>query len=533
MLEELRIENLGVIDSISLVLPPGSIAVTGETGAGKTMVLSAIQLLMGARAEPDMVRRGTDQATIEGRFVDADGDEIVAKRVIPASGRSRAYLDGSLATATELQERIAPMVDLHGQHSQQSLLRPSTQRDALDAFAGVDTEPLRSIRSKISQIDAELGELGGDETERARRVDLLRYQLDELVAANLSDPDEDTALLAEESLLANAFEHQLSAARAGELVGADGPAAEALVQAAGLLDGAGPFADALGRLIALQEDLAGLSGELRDIGEGITDDPEAREHVRQRLSLLVELRRKYGPTLSDVIAYTSDLQQQLDELESHEVRVTQLADQRDVAIRERDALATTILEQRARASEPLARAVEAELAKLSMANATVEVRVQGSAGDDVAIMLAPNPGLPLVPVGKGASGGELSRTMLALRLVLAGGPPIQVFDEVDAGIGGGTARAVGRALASLGTSGQVFVVTHLAQVASYAGSHIVIDKSSIEGTTKSQARVLSKDERIIEVSRMLSGSPESSVAHVHAQELLATTSATWETAGAR
>ena len=533
MLEELRIENLGVIDSISLLLPPGSIAVTGETGAGKTMVLSAIQLLMGARAEPDMVRRGTNEATIEGRFVDTDGVEVIAKRVIPATGRSRAYLDGSLATATELQERIGPLVDLHGQHSQQSLLRPRTQREALDAFAGVDTTPLRQIRSEILRIDAELGQLGGDETERARRGDLLRYQLDELVAANLSDPDEDQTLLAQESLLAHALEHQTAAGKAGELVGADGPAAEALVQAARLLDGDGPFGNALARLMALQEELAGLSAEIRDIGEGITDDPEAREHVRQRLSLLVELRRKYGPTLNDVIAYTDDLRQQLDELESHEVRVTQLTDQRDAAVREHDVLAKTIEKKRTSASTPLARAIEVELAKLSMANATVEVRVQGVAGDDVSILLAPNPGLPLVGVGKGASGGELSRTMLALRLVLAGGPPIQVFDEVDAGIGGGTARAVGRALASLGAEGQVFVVTHLAQVASYAGSHIVIDKSSVGGTTKSQARVLTKDERIVEVSRMLSGSPDSSVAHEHAQELLSTTSATWETAGAR
>lgn len=533
MLEELRIENLGVVDSISLVLPAGSIAVTGETGAGKTMVISAIQLLMGVRAEPDMVRRGTDHAIVEGRFVDTDGIEVVAKRVIPAAGRSRAYLDGSLATASELQERIGPLVDLHGQHSQQSLLQMSTQRDALDAFAGVDAAPLSAIRSELSRIDAELAQLGGDETERARRADLLRYQLDELGAADLSDPDEDKTLLAQESLLANALEHQLAAGRACELVGADGPAAEALVEAAASLDENGPFANALARLIVLQEELAGLSSDIRDIGEHITDDPEAREQVRERLSLLVELRRKYGPTLADVMEYTNDLQIQLDELESHEVRVTQLTDQRDAASRDHDTIAAKIEQQRSRAAAPLSRAIESELANLEMANATVDISVRGVAGDEVVILLAPNPGLPLVAVGKGASGGELSRTMLALRLVLTGGPPIQVFDEVDAGIGGGTARAVGEALASLGEQGQVFVVTHLAQVASYAGSHIVIDKSSVGGTTRSQARVLSNEERVVEVSRMLSGSPDSTVANEHAEELLATTSTTWVTAGAR
>lgn len=532
MLEELRIENLGVIDSISLLLPRGSIAVTGETGAGKTMVLSAIQLLMGARAEPDMVRRGSDQAIVEGRFIDADGVEVVAKRVVPASGRSRAYLDGSLATASELQSRIGPLVDISAQHSQQSLMQTSTQRESLDLFCGVDTGPLQQVRAEIARIEDELCSLGGDETERARRADLLRYQIDELEAAELVDPDEDTALLAQESMLANALEHQTSAASAVQLVGADGPASDALMAAAALLDG-GPFANALARLIALQDELSGLSGELREIGESISDDPEAREQVRERLSLLVELRRKYGPTLTDVMEYATDLQAQLEELESHDVRVTQLADQRDAAIRERDAIAADIEKMRKTAAQPLAKAIEAELAQLSMPNATVEVRVAGSAGDDVAILLAPNPGLPLVAVGKGASGGELSRTMLALRLVLTGGPPMQIFDEVDAGIGGSTARAVGAALASLGESSQVFVVTHLAQVASYAGSHIVIDKSNVAGTTKSQARVLSKDERVVEVSRMLSGSPESSVANEHAEELLATTSPTWETAGAR
>ena len=533
MLEELQIENLGVIESISLLLPTGSIAVTGETGAGKTMVLSAVQLLMGARAEPDMVRRGTDQASVEGRFIDNSGSEVVVKRIIPANGRSRAYIDGSLATAAQLQERIGPMVDLHGQHSQQSLLRPATQRDSLDAFAGVDTEPLRHIRAEITRIDRELDELGGDETERARRIDLLRYQLDELAAANLTDPDEDVTLLARESDLANALEYQTSAGHAGELVSADGPAAEALGQAAAMLDDGALFNNAHARIIALQEELADLAAELRVIGEQITDDPEQREHVRERLSLLVELRRKYGPTLTDVMAYAEDLQNQLDELESHEVRVNQLTDQANAAIAEHHSIACRIEAARQKAAKPLARAIEAELAKLSMPNAAVEIRVDGEAGDDVAILLAPNPGLPLLPVGKGASGGELSRTMLALRLVLAGGPPIQVFDEVDAGIGGSTARAVGRALAALGSSGQVFVVTHLAQVASCAGSHIVIDKSSSGGRTTSQARVLSNEERVVEVSRMLSGSPDSTVANEHAEELLANTSATWETAGAR
>lgn len=529
MLEELRIENLGVIESISLVLPTGSIAVTGETGAGKTMVLSAIQLLMGGRADPDVVRRSAKEAVVEGRFVNPDGTETVAKRVVPSSGRSRAYLDGSLATATELQERIGPLVDIHGQHSQQSLLQPTTQRDALDTFAGIDTAPLAEARAVISTIDKELEQLGGDETERARRIDLLTYQLDELNAANLSNPDEDVELLARESLLANAFEHQASANESGDLLSSDGEAAEALGRAAALLDSNGPFKEVLDRLMVLQDELAALASDLRSIGDGITDDPAAREQVRERLALLVELRRKYGPTITDVITYRNDLEVQLAELESHEERVQALVTNRAQAVEQHGQISAAICSERRAAAGPLSVAVQSELARLSMPEARVEVHVDGPAGGEVSIQLAPNPGLPLVAVGKGASGGELSRTMLALRLVLSGGPPIQVFDEVDAGIGGSTARAVGRALGDLGANGQVFVVTHLAQVASYTNSHVVIDKSVIAGVTASQARVLSNDERVIEVSRMLSGSPDSDVAHEHAQELLAATSSTWTT----
>ncbi len=530
MLEELRIQNLGVIEELSLVLPKGSIAVTGETGAGKTMVVSAIQLLMGGRAEPDMIRVGSDQATVEGRFVDADGEEVVVKRVIPVGGRSRAYLDGSLATATVLQERIGPLIDLHGQHAQQPILqRPATQRDALDRFAGIDRAPLRDARADIAAIDAALGDLGGDTTERARQIDLLRYQLAEVHAAAIASPDEDVELQAKESILANTFDHQQAAGRVGDLLGSDGPVAEAFVEAAAALPDGPPFTDIASRIQALQEELADLAADTRTIGEQTVDDPEARENVRARLQMLVELRRKYGPTLTDVMAYGDGLQEQLDQLESHEDRVNELTERRGTAVTALAKISATVKAARLGSTKKLAKAIEAELAKLAMPNAKVEVHVDGEAGDDVAIMLAPNPGLPLLPVGKNASGGELSRTMLALRLVLAGGPPIKVFDEVDAGIGGGTARSVGEALSSLASSGQVFVVTHLAQVASFAGHHIVIDKSTAKGSTTSQARILSADERVVEVSRMLSGSPDSAAAHEHAEELLSATSASWGT----
>ena len=360
----------------------------------------------------------------------------MARRVIPADGRSRAYIDGALATATLLGERIGDLVDLYGQHSQQSLLHPATQRAALDRFAKIDPGPLRVARADVAAIDAALADLGGDATERARQIDLLRYQLAEVVDAQVRDPDEDTALQAQEARLANAFDDELAAGQARDLLGSDGPAVDALGRAISILEDAELFGEITVRLRGLQEELSDVGSDLRAIREQIVDDPEARQAVRERLQTLVELRRKYGPTLTHVMEYGQGLQEQLNQLESHEDQVQQLTDRRQLAERHRAEVSEMVLKQRCNAAIPLSEAVEIELAKLAMPQANVRVDVEGSAGDHVAMMLAPNPGLPMLPVGKNASGGELSRTMLALRLVLAGGPPIKVFDEVDAGIGG-------------------------------------------------------------------------------------------------
>lgn len=519
MLEELRIQHLGVIEDVSLLLPTGSIAITGETGAGKTMIVGAVQLLMGGRAEPEMVRIGATEASVEGRFIDEDGAEVVVRRVIPADGRSRAYINGSLATATALQDRIGPLVDLHGQHAQQSLLRPATQRHALDTFAEIDTLPLADARNALRHIDAQLGELGGDATERARRTDLLRYQLDELAIAEVTDPEEDRHLETQESLLARSFDDGIAAGKSVELLGSDGPAADALGKAATHLDSGPAFDSVRSRIDAVLAELADMSSELRQIAENTHDDPEAREQVRARRQLLAELRRKYGPTLADVVEYEKGLASQLAELESHEQRVVALTDQRTKAIGQLGKESARVLAARQAAAPDLATAITARLSGLAMPNARVTIDVSGEAGEDVAILLAPNPGLPELPIGKGASGGELSRTMLALRMVISGGPPIKVFDEVDAGIGGETGKAIGDALTSLNDS-QVFVVTHLPQVAACTSHHIIIDKSSTANRTVSDARMLSHDERITEVARMLSGSPDSTSAIEHAEELL-------------
>ena len=400
MLEELRIQNLGVIEDVDLLLPGGSIAITGETGAGKTMVVGAVQLLMGARAEPDMVRVGATEAVVEGRLIDEDGEEIIARRVVPAQGRSRAYINGALATAGALQERIGPLVDLHGQHAQQSLLRPATQRHALDVFGEVDTLALADARNAVRHVDAQLAELGGDATERARRIDLLRYQLDELTTAAITNPDEDDELQRVESQLAGAFDDGIAAAQSVELLGADGPAATALAETVALCSGL-RFDDLRARVEAQQADLAELAADLRHISEQTVDDPEAREQVRLRRQLLAELRRKYGPTLDDVIAYERDLAGQLAELESHEERVVALTDQKAQSTRALDAESARVLTERRAAAPRLAAAVMEQLANLAMPDASVQIDVDGVAGDDVTFLLAPNIGLPELPIGKG------------------------------------------------------------------------------------------------------------------------------------
>lgn len=520
MLAELQIRNLGVIEDLTLVLPEGTIAVTGETGAGKTMVVGAIQLLMGVRADADVVRVGADEASVEGRFIEADGTEVVIRRVVPMSGRSRAYIDGSLATVAAVADRIEPHVDLHGQHAQQSLLRASTQRDALDQYGQIDLSKLRERNEQIASINRQLAELGGDATERARTMDVLRYQVDELDAARVDDPTEEDKLRDEEERLASSFDIQHDAQSAAASIGSDGPAVEAIGESIAALGHSPAFDTQRGRLQGLQDELAELAVELRTVAETTVDDPERRQIVRQRRQLLVELKRKYGPELADVVSYHADVADRLAALEFHDEKVLSLSAELATAETQRKSAAAKVLSARRAAGPKLATAVEAELRGLAMPTASVDVSIEGEAGDDVTIMLAPNPGMPALPIGKAASGGELSRTMLALRLVLSGGPPVKVFDEVDAGIGGETARSVGLALSQLAGAQQVFVVTHLPQVAAHADHHIVIDKTHESASTSSQARLLTEEDRIVELSRMLSGSPDSSSAREHAEELL-------------
>jgi DNA repair protein RecN (Recombination protein N) len=521
MLVELAVRDLGVIEDLRLVLGRGMTAVTGETGAGKTLVVDAIELLVGGRADPLMVRQGAAEAWVEGRFVLEGDGEVVLARVVPADGRSRAYVDGRLATIAALSEWGAQLVDLHGQHAHQSLLGAAVQRAALDRFAGVDLVPLDDARARVRAIEHRLAELGGDERTRSREIDLLRFQVDELDRAAIDGDDEDERLDVEESVLADAVAHQEHATAAGVALTGEGGATDAVGTAIAALQGRAPFAELEGRLRAVAADLADVAGELRTAGEAITHDPERLDAVRARRQLLHDLRRKYGDTLAEVLDYASGVRARLAELEQHDERAAELDRERADAVAAVAAAAAAVAAQRRSAAPDLAARVEAHLGDLAMPKAQVEVAVAGEPpADAVAFHLAANPGTAPLPLAKVASGGELARAMLALRLVLTAGPPTLVFDEVDAGIGGEAAVAVGRSLAALGADHQVLVVTHLPQVAAFADAHVRVAKETGEDRAVARIDPLDDPGRVVELSRMLSGQPDSRTAQDHAEELL-------------
>jgi DNA repair protein RecN (Recombination protein N) len=537
VLLELHIENLGVIERAELIVGHGLTALTGETGAGKTMLIEAIELLVGGRADPAMVRSGCDEARIDGRFEGGDdGTETVLTRVVSVSGRSRAYVDGRPVPASRLGELAAALVDLHGQHAHQSLMTRAAQRAALDAFGSVDLEPLRRARARLTELDAEIALLGGDQRARAREIDLLRFQVAELDAAGLVDPTEDEQLATEESLLSDALGHREAAAAALvrlrndhdiDSSGADGGADEAIGGALGALVGRTPFDDVAQRLDGLAAELSDIVATLRDRAEAIEEDPVRLAEIRERRQLLVDLRRKYGADLGEVMAYHLEVAERLDELERYDERAAALDVERVAAIAAESVTAHQVGEQRRAAAPRLGALVEARLRALAMPNASVAVAVGDDPGDDVSFLLSANPGSAMLPLSKVASGGELARAMLALRLVLsdaghADAVPTMIFDEVDAGIGGAAATAVAAALAELAESRQVLVVTHLPQVASAATRQLVVRKESSDGptaTTVTSVTDVDGTDRELEIARMLAGTA-TPAALEHARDLL-------------
>jgi len=527
MLRELHVTNLGIVDDLTLLLGPGLTAITGETGAGKTLLVEAVDLLLGGRADAGLVRSGADEARVEGRFEDSVGNELLLVRVVSAEGRSRAYIDGSLATVTQLATVGATLVDLHGQHAHQALLQGPAQRRSLDRFIGPPAQDpltrLREARLEQGQIEKDLESFGGDARARAREIDLLSFQVDEIDGAAIEHPGEDVALEAEEALLSDSTALREALEVAYEAISTRGR--DAIGEAVGVLNGRDPFAEIESRLRNVEAEIADIVNEIRNTMERVVDDPERIEAVRSRRRLLREFTRKYGETLVDVLAFAEETRARLAELEGYEVKAALLEESRAAAQSRIDGAARDLSEARRMASPVLAKAVVSHFADLALPKARLEVALEatalsGEGVDEVTFLLAANPGEELRPLARAASGGEMSRVMLALRLVLSEAPATLVFDEVDAGIGGEVGTAVGRLLAELGTRHQVLCVTHLAQVAAQADTQVVVGKAEQNRRTVAKVVPVSGDDRRTELARMMGGL-DTENARALADELLA------------
>jgi DNA repair protein RecN (Recombination protein N) len=576
VLLEMRLRGLGVISEAVLELGPGLTVVTGETGAGKTMVVTGLGLLMGGRADPGAVREGETSASVEGRvLIDPagpagevvreagaeldNGDELLLSRSVSAEGRSRAHLGGRSVPVATLIQLAGDLIAVHGQSDQIRLQSPVRQREALDRFAGA---PLRKHLSayrgtfqRLRTVETRLTEITERARERVQEAELLRRGLEE-VERLAPQPGEDVALKAEAQRLAHAESLQQAAATAHTLLSGDEDAAPGAPAVAALV------ADARRALDAVREHdpaLATLADRLAEVGYLVDDvgtecasyatavesDPARLAAVEARRADLVSLVRAYGEDVDGVLAWAEESAKRLAELDGDDDAVETLRAERDQLRATLGEQAAAVTAARTKAAATLSKAVTAELPELSMngAKLTVEVRqrhaddglpvetasgrrtvVAGPDGvDEVEMLLSPHPGAPPRPLGKGASGGELSRVMLGLEVVLGAADPVPtfVFDEVDAGVGGRAALGIGRRLARLAKSSQVLVVTHLPQVAAFADAQVAVAKDEVEGRTIASARKLDDAGRVIELSRMLSGQPDSAAARGHAEELLA------------
>jgi DNA repair protein RecN (Recombination protein N) len=578
VLLEMRLRGLGVIRDALLELGPGLTVITGETGAGKTMVVTGLGLLLGGRADAGAVRTGESSASVEARVVLApggpvatraedagaeldDGNVLIVARSVSSEGRSRAFLGGRSVPVGLLGELAADLVTVHGQSDQNRLRSQVRQREALDRFAGdAVTVPLASYAAawqRLRQVEARIDEITRRARERAQEAELLRLGLAE-VERVAPVPGEDVALRAESVRLAHAEDLRTAASLAhaalagGDSAGAGDTEADAgaLVAAAHrALDGAGAHDEALAALADRVREigylLADVAADCASYVAAVESDPLRLAAVEERRAVLGGLTRAYGENVDAVLSWAHAASLRLLELDGDDDRVSDLRAERHELRTELGALAAQVSEARQGAADRLGALVTAELQGLSMPNARLEVAVSqredptglsvgqrslaaGPSGvDEVEMLLSPHAGAPPRALGRGASGGELSRVMLGLEVVLGGVDPVPtfVFDEVDAGVGGSAALGIGRRLARLARTSQVLVVTHLPQVAAFADRHLVVVKSADGEVTESGVRSLQDGDRVRELARMLGGLADSGSAQAHAEELITTAAA--------
>ncbi len=554
MLAELRVRDLAVIADVTLPLSPGLNVLTGETGAGKSLLVDALALLLGERASSEMVRPGADKTVIEGAFefastaldrlrppltalgVEADDGRVVLKREITGEGRSRAWVNGSPATVSMLAQLGALLVDLHGQHETQSLLRQDAQRDILDAYgdAAVERVAVRDAYERLRELERRDAELKARREEVQRKADYLRHVIQEIERAQ-PRVGEDETLETEAKRLAHAEELVRLARELEEALDTAG-----LARAAKLVAGLERLDPSAGQWRQLLDGAFANVGELsqaaRDYAAGIEADPRRLEDVEQRRDVLFRLTQKYGPALPDVLATRDRTARELDLLDTADLDLRQIAEQRAAVAAEFARACTALSEKRQRGAARLDRAVNELLPALGLAGGRFAAQLvklpapQGSGVESVVFEVQLNVGIEARPLAKVASGGELSRLMLALKVVLAehDAVPTLVFDEVDQGIGGEVGGRVGEALVGVargsGGSRQVLVITHLPQIAVFADHHLVVAKGAKSGLATSDVQLASGAARTRELARML-GDPDMGTALRHAEELLRKASA--------
>jgi len=558
MLVELHVTNFALIDRLDLTFGAGLNILTGETGAGKSIIIDALGLALGGRAGADLVRTGAAKATVEAVFdlsrapaevrrrlaeAGLDGDEeedtlMVTRELARAGGKSQCRINGRLMPIGVLKEITEGLVDVHGQHEHQSLLAADHHIDILDNWGGKDALALRqqvaSLFGEAGALKRELERLRTDARERARMLDLYRFQQEELAGAALQ-PGEEEELAADRSRLANSEKLSAAASDAyATLSGAErgagaldalNAALAAVEHVAALDENLSPLAETLQSAVSFAEDAA---RELRVYQESVEFNPERLEEIEARLDLIRTLKRKYGETLEEIIAYAAELNGKLDALENSEAREEELTADIGKSEAKLNAAAARLTKVRRKASENFAAGIARELGDLGMAATQFEVSIESQpvtskGADRVEFLLSPNPGEPLRPLAKIASGGEMSRIMLAMKSVLArtGAIPTMIFDEIDVGVGGRTAQTIGDKLEALAREAQIMCITHLPQIASRAGSHFFIEKQVHEGRTTVSVAPLDSEGRIEEIARMLGGSRRSEAVVQHAREMLA------------
>ncbi|WP_035287601.1 DNA repair protein RecN [Actinokineospora spheciospongiae] len=574
MLAEMRIQDLGVIDEATLELHPGFTVVTGETGAGKTMVVTGLHLLSGGRGEASRVRSGKSKAVVEGRFEGLTGSpaatvagnagaepeddgSLIALRSISTDGRSRAHLGGRSVPVGVLGELAEQLIAVHGQNDQLRLLRSAEQRAVIDRFAGEDVHEALSayqrVRDEWISVSTELADRTNRAKELARESEVLRLGVEEITAVD-PQPGEDTELVERARRLADADQLREGATGASYAVSGSPDGDPDVPGALGLIGEAQRrlAASEDPRLRELEPRLAEAAVLLTDVGAELTAylddldaDPAVLEQVLARQAELKALTRKYAADVDGVLAWARDAVDRLAGMDTSEEALAELAARRSALAVELADISTGLTASRTEAAEALAKAVTDELGGLAMGQSSLQISVRprpaeandplalevngtllhaGTGGvDEVEILLVAHDGAHPLPIHKGASGGELSRVMLAIEVVLAHSDPVPtlVFDEVDAGVGGRAAVEIGRRLARLARSHQVIVVTHLAQVAAFADRHLIVDKGMRGGVTRSDVRTLDEGDRVVELARMLAGMESTETGRAHAEELLA------------